>query len=89
MNPEVVDARFASEAYDATMVAALAAIIRDNDNGISVARALHDTSDGGVVCHSFGECLNVLTTEDDMNYNGVSGPFAIGEMDKAYFAAKT
>ena len=31
-------------------------------------------SAGGIKCTSYGECLDVLSTESDIDYDGISGP---------------
>ena len=88
MNPAVTDYRYAAEAYDATILAALAAIIAENDSGEAVARSLRDASQGGIKCLSFAECLDVLETQDDIDYDGVSGPVdldATGDPSPANF----
>lgn len=81
-DPTVSDFRYAAEAYDATILAALAAIVAGNDSGVAVSRSLREVSAGGIKCTSFGECLDVLTTRTDIDYDGVSGPLAFtGEGD--------
>ena len=44
-----------------------------------MAAALVDVSRGGIKCTSFGECLDVLKTESDIDYDGVSGPLNFTE----------
>lgn len=66
--------RYAMEAYDATMLAALAALVAKDDDSEAVAGSLYDVSKGGVKCLSFAECLEVLKTNNDIDYDGVSGP---------------
>lgn len=78
-DPAVSDLRYAAEAYDATILAALAAIVAKDDSGTAVARALSDTSSGGIKCTSFGECLDVLRTIPDIDYDGVTGTLAFDE----------
>ncbi len=78
-DPAVSDLRYAAEAYDATILAALAAIVAQDDSGTAVARALADVSAGGIKCTSFGECLDVLRTMPDIDYDGVTGPLAFDE----------
>lgn len=73
-DPNLGAFRYSAEAYDATILAALAAIVAGDDGGASVASALRDVSEGGIKCTSFGECLDVLKTQDDIDYDGVSGP---------------
>ena len=72
--PTVKDYRYAAEAYDAVILAALAATVADNDSGAAVARNLTAVSSGGIGCASYGECLDVLKTETDIDYNGASRP---------------
>lgn len=72
-DPSVSDYRFAAEAYDATILAALAATVAGEDTGRAVAGELRAASGAGIACSSFGECLEVLKTRDDIDYNGVSG----------------
>ena len=65
--------RYAAEAYDAVILAALAAVA-DGDIGAAIAAGLPDVSVGGVKCGSFAECLSALETGQDIDYDGVSGP---------------
>jgi len=78
-DPAVTAHAFAAEAYDATIMAALAAIIGGDDGGASISRNLRSISTGGIPCASFGECLSVLETEDDIDYTGRSGPVDLSE----------
>lgn len=78
-DPAVTDYRYAAEAYDATILAALAATVAGDDSGEAVARALRDVSAGGIKCLSFAECLDVLRTRTDIDYDGVSGPLTLDE----------
>ena len=73
-DPSLGNYSYAAEAYDATILAALSAIVGGDDGGAAVARTLRSVSTGGIKCTSFGECLDVLTTETDVDYDGISGP---------------
>lgn len=73
-DPGLSTYRYAEEAYDATIMAALAATIARDDGGAAIARLLPTVSTGGIKCTSFGECLDVLRTETDIDYDGISGP---------------
>ena len=75
----VTDFRYAAEAYDAVMLAALAAIVAGNDGGAAVAQSLVDVSAGGIKCLGFAECRTVLKTQDDIDYDGISGPVNLNE----------
>ncbi len=66
--------RYGAEAYDATILAALAAVVARDDGGASIAATLVEVSRDGIKCTSFGECLDVLKTQSDIDYDGVSGP---------------
>lgn len=79
MDPGVTDLRYAAEAYDAVMVAALAATVAKDDGGRSVGFAAIDVTGAGIKCMSFGECLDVLLTQPDIDYDGASGPLALAE----------
>ena len=85
---KVTDNRYAAEAYDAVMLAALAALSAGSDDGSAVAEALLDASAGGIKCLSFIECRTALKTIDDIDYDGVSGPVNLtpaGDPDRAHF----
>jgi branched-chain amino acid transport system substrate-binding protein len=72
-DPAVTEYRYAAEAYDATILAALAASSAKNDSGQAVARTLQSVSEKGIKCLSYGECLDVLKTQKDIDYDGVTG----------------
>jgi branched-chain amino acid transport system substrate-binding protein len=65
--------RYAPEAYDATILAALAATVARDDSGRAVARALGDVSRVGIKCTSYAECLTVISAGDEIDYDGLSG----------------
>lgn len=73
-DPSLTSTEFAAEAYDATVLAALAATLASDDGGPSIAHQLRAASAGGIQCSSFAECLDVLATEPDIDYVGRSGP---------------
>ena len=73
-DPGLASTEYAAEAYDATVLAALAATLAGDDGGPSIANTLRAASAGGIPCSSFAECLDVLATESDIDYVGRSGP---------------
>ncbi len=88
IDPTLSATRYAAEAYDATILAALAAVVGEDDGGASIAATLTAASTGGIKCTSFQECLDVLTTQDDFDYDGVSGPLNFdsnGDIAPAYY----
>jgi branched-chain amino acid transport system substrate-binding protein len=71
--------QYAPEAYDATVLAALAAELAGDDSGEAILRELRNASVGGIKCTSYGECLDVLTTQTDIDYDGISGSTNLDE----------
>lgn len=91
-DPGLGTTRYAAEAYDATILAALAAVRAGDDGGPAIARLLPTVAAKGIVCTSFGQCLDVLSTEPDFDYNGVSGPVnltAAGDVTSASWTLYT
>lgn len=87
-DPNLASFRYSTEAYDATVLAALAAIVAGDDAGRSIAATLGDASSGGIKCTSFGECLDVLKTQDDIDYDGLSGSVDLtgaGDVRSGYY----
>lgn len=82
-DPAVSSYGYAAEAYDATIMAALAVAISGDDGGPAISRHLRSISTGGIACSSFGECLSVLATEPDIDYTGRSGPVDLAESGDA------
>jgi branched-chain amino acid transport system substrate-binding protein len=78
-DPGVGDFRYSPEAYDATVLAALAATLAGDDGGASIIRMLRAASIDGIKCTSFGECADVLTTQPDIDYDGISGSVNLDE----------
>jgi branched-chain amino acid transport system substrate-binding protein len=70
---------YSAEAYDAVVLVALAATLADDDGGASIAAELRAAAAYGIPCHSFGECLDVLRTQPDIDYEGASGPLGFGD----------
>lgn len=86
-DPAVGAYRFGAEAYDATVLAALAAVRAHDDGGAAIARLLPTVSKAGIGCTSYGHCLDVLTTEPEIDYNGVSSPVNLTENGDVVAAA--
>lgn len=71
--PAVTDLTYAEEAYDATILAALAATSAKDANGAAIAGKLREVSAGGIECTTYRQCLDVMKTSSDINYDGISG----------------
>lgn len=74
VNPKLKDFTYGPESYDATVVAALAAIAAKNDSGTGVGSMMSDVSGGGEKCTDFKTCAGMLADGTDIDYDGVSGP---------------
>lgn len=73
VDPGIGSFQYAPEAYDATILAALAATLAHDDAGIRLASQVRAASVGGIKCTSYAECLDVLVTEPAIDYDGLSG----------------
>lgn len=76
-DPALRGDRYSPETYDAVVLAALAAQLAGDDGGRSIAGELPRAAHGGVPCASYGECLEVLETEPEIDYQGLSGPLTV------------
>lgn len=70
---------FAAEAYDAVLLAALAATVVGDEGGASLIAGLPQVASEGAPCSSYGECLQFLVDEPDagLNWEGRSGPLTM------------
>ncbi len=76
-DPAVQSTVSAPEAYDAVVLAALAAVLADDDAGASIAYALPRALADGIPCASYGECLSVLETEPAILVEGRTGGLSV------------
>ncbi|HRP99042.1 MAG TPA: ABC transporter substrate-binding protein [Terrimesophilobacter sp.] len=81
-DPRATDQRTGAEAYDAVILAALAATVAGDDGGVAISRTIAGVSADGISCHSWAHCLHVLDTSDawgnNINYEGQSGSIDFG-----------
>ncbi|WP_043496601.1 ABC transporter substrate-binding protein [Georgenia sp. SUBG003] len=75
VDPELKDYNYAAESYDATMLAALAAVRGGGTDGPTVQENMAAVSgaDGGTECTGFKECADLLADGEDIVYQSVSG----------------
>lgn len=78
-DPALVSAAYASETYDAVILVALAAELAGDDSGARLAPYVRDAASEGIACSSFGECMAVLATEPQAEYQGLSGPVTFSD----------
>lgn len=74
INPNLADYSYAGEAYDATILVALAAEEAKSDNGIDIAAHMQDITNGGTNCSSFATCDQLIKNGQSIHYLGISGP---------------
>jgi branched-chain amino acid transport system substrate-binding protein len=78
---------YAAEAYDATVLSALAALAGGATDGATVRDNLKDVSEGGTECTTFADCAALLADDEDIDYTGISGPITFddnGDPTEAY-----
>ncbi len=71
----------AAQAYDATIVAALAAEAAGSNAPDAIAAVLPDVTTGGEVCTDYAACLALLAAGTDIDYDGPSGPLELSPDD--------
>ena len=79
VNKKLKDFTYGPESYDATVVAALAAIAADNDSGTAIGSKMAEVTAEGEKCTDFKTCADLLADGTDIDYDGVSGPVEFSE----------
>ncbi|SDM48437.1 ABC transporter substrate-binding protein [Nonomuraea jiangxiensis] len=74
VDSKATDFTYAPEAYDATIVAALAAVAAGRDEPEALARTMAEVTRDGQRCTGFPACARLLASGGDIDYDGVSGP---------------
>jgi branched-chain amino acid transport system substrate-binding protein len=71
---------YAGEAYDAIILAGLAAIQAKSSDGAAIAAQMADVSgNGGQQCSSFADCRDLIEAGTDIDYEGISGPIEFAD----------
>lgn len=79
-NEPLVDYLYGAEAYDATVLVALASLAAGSTNGVDIAAEMGKISGGdGEVCEAFADCAALLKDGKSINYDGPSGGIAFDE----------
>jgi branched-chain amino acid transport system substrate-binding protein len=75
VDPDLGDFNYAAESYDATMLAALAAVRGGATDGPTIQKNMAAVSgaEGGTECTGFEECAALLEDDKDIIYQAVSG----------------
>ncbi len=69
-----VDEIFSSNAYDAVIVLALAALVAGSNNPADYVGEINDVTRGGTKCTRYAECAQLVLAGTDIDYDGASGP---------------
>lgn len=79
---------YAPEAYDATVLLALAALQGKATDGATIRDNLASVSEDGTKCETFADCAKLIADGTDINYDGLSGPITFdpktGDPTEAY-----
>jgi branched-chain amino acid transport system substrate-binding protein len=70
---------YAAEAYDAVVIAALAAEVAGTDDTVAMAAAIPDVTRGGEPCTSYETCVELLGTGVDFDYDGIAGAYEFSD----------
>ena len=80
---------YGPEAYDATVLLALAALQGKKTDGTTLRDNLQSVSETGTKCTTFAECAKLVKAGTDINYDGLSGPITFdknGDPSQAYIS---
>ncbi len=79
VDPALEDFSYAPESYDAVIVAALAAAQAGDDSGQSIRDNMMSVSTEGTKCTTLADCLALIAEDEDIDYDGISGPIEFDE----------
>ena len=68
---------YAVNAFDCMNLIALAAAQAGSDDPAAIAAQVSDVSEGGVSCRLFAECIALVQSERNVDYDGPDGPLQI------------
>jgi ABC-type branched-subunit amino acid transport system substrate-binding protein len=75
VDPALTDYAYGAQAYDATVLVALAAQKAACADGAAIAAELANVAgNGGEVCTTYADCLALIDAGTEIDYNGVTGP---------------
>jgi ABC-type branched-subunit amino acid transport system substrate-binding protein len=68
------DGQYHFSTYDLMIITALAIEAAGSTNASDWAPAMFDVTDEGSVCYTYQECIDLLRSGEDIDYEGVTGP---------------
>jgi branched-chain amino acid transport system substrate-binding protein len=77
-----VDAIYSAQAYDCTVIIALAADEAHSNAPTDFVKHMNDVTGDGTACTSYAQCKTLIDAGTNINYNGASGPLdftSVGE----------
>ena len=81
-DPKLTDFAYGAQAYDATILVAIAAEYAGCADGTAIAAAIPQVANadgGGEACGNYADCLAIITAGGQPNYDGVTGPLDFNE----------
>ena len=81
-DPALTDFAYGAQAYDATILVALAAEYAGCADGTAIAAAMPmiaNADAGGEACGTYADCLAIIQAGGQPNYDGVTGPLDFNE----------
>jgi branched-chain amino acid transport system substrate-binding protein len=79
IDPSLTDFSYSAESYDGVILSALAAVQGGDDSPQTIRDNLESVSKEGTKCLTFAECLTLLESDTDIDYDGPSGPITFDE----------
>jgi ABC-type branched-subunit amino acid transport system substrate-binding protein len=80
IDPSLEDYTYGAQAYDATMVIALAAHMAKCGDGTAIAQHLVQVANtGGEKCTTYADCIALLDAGTKIDFDGVTGPLDFNE----------
>ncbi|MCH1884234.1 ABC transporter substrate-binding protein [Agrococcus sp. ARC_14] len=79
VDPALEDFSYGPESYDAVIMAGLAAVQGGSADSVTIRDNLLEVSTNGTKCTVLADCLELLANDEDIDYDGVSGPIEFDE----------
>ena len=83
---------YGAETYDAIIITALAAAVANSDDPEVFKNEINGVTKDGTKCTSFADCIALVDEGEDIDYDGVGGPYEFvdaGEPAAASFGIRT